>query len=217
MSTSDPGWGVVLPVKRLSAAKSRLSTRPSEQRRALALAFALDVVTACRATAHVGALVVVSGDDAVRDGATRLGADVVADPEQGGLLAALLAGAAALRASRPDLALALLAADLPALRPGARHRPRQRRGPRSRVRVRRRRNRVHAAHGDGGCVTRSAVRARVPERAHAASGAVELTDARLVRLRCDVDTEVDLWHARMLGVGPHTAVPRSSSTGSLRS
>ncbi len=205
MSTSDPGWGVVLPVKRLSAAKSRLSTRPSEQRRALALAFALDVVTACRATAHVGALVVVSGDDAVRDGATRLGADVVGDPEQGGLLAALLAGAAALRASRPDLALALLAADLPALRPlelgialdsAAAHG----------------RAFVSDVAGTGSTLLTATAGVSPDPRfgprsraAHAASGAVELTDARLVRLRCDVDTEVDLWHARMLGVGPHTA------------
>ena len=37
------------------------------------------------------------------------------------------------------------------------------------------------------------------------TGRVELTDPALVRLRSDVDTEVDLWNAVRLGVGTHTA------------
>ena len=205
MSITDAGWGVVLPVKRLSAAKSRLSTRPSRQRRELALAFALDVVAVCRDTPQAGSVVVVSSDDEVRDGATSLGADVVDDPESGGLLAALLAGTAALRDARPDLAVALLAADLPALRPlelglaldaAATH------------------GRAFVSDVAGtGSTLLTAGPGVAPEplfgprsrAAHAASGAVELRDPRLVRLRCDVDTEVDLWHARQLGVGRHTA------------
>ena len=41
--------------------------------------------------------------------------------------------------------------------------------------------------------------------AHAASGAVEIEDPALPRLRRDVDSEVALWDARRLGVGPATA------------
>ncbi len=40
--------------------------------------------------------------------------------------------------------------------------------------------------------------------AHRASGAAELDIAGIARLRRDVDTEVDLWDAIRLGVGPRT-------------
>ena len=44
---ADPTeWVVVIPVKRLDRAKTRLATRPARQRGALALAFTLDTVRA---------------------------------------------------------------------------------------------------------------------------------------------------------------------------
>ena len=204
MSPTGPGWGVVMPVKRLSAAKSRLSTRPIGQRRDLALAFALDVVAACRATTQVGAVVVVCDDDRVREAATALGADLVAEPSPDGLLAALLAGTAALHASHPDLAVALLAADLPALRPRelARALDAAAAHPRAFVSdVAGTGSTLLTAHAGIAPISASA---RAPGQRTPRRGR-RMTDPRLVRLRCDVDTEVDLWHARALGVGPHTA------------
>ena len=58
-------WVVVIPVKRLDRAKTRLSTRPAPQRGALALAFALDTVRAALACPRVAAVLVVTDDDTV--------------------------------------------------------------------------------------------------------------------------------------------------------
>ena len=49
--------------------------------------------------------------------------------------------------------------------------------------------------------------------AHAASGAVRLSPADAAGLRRDVDTEVDLWDALRLGVGPATAAVLGTDNG----
>ena len=64
--TSTSEWVVVVPVKRLDRAKTRLSTRPAPERRALALAFALDTVRAAITCPGVVGVVVVT-DDAASD------------------------------------------------------------------------------------------------------------------------------------------------------
>src|SRR4051794_17839172 len=67
-------WGVVVPVKRLDIAKSRLAAYGDEQRRALALAFAADVVVAA---ALVASVLVVTDDPLAAELLASLGARVV--------------------------------------------------------------------------------------------------------------------------------------------
>ncbi|WP_348775114.1 2-phospho-L-lactate guanylyltransferase [Solwaraspora sp. WMMD791] len=108
-------WSVVLPVKRLAAAKSRLRGAltgvPHEE---LALALALDTVAAVLACPLVAEAVVVTADPVAAAALAALGARTVAEPDPGGLNAALAHGAASVPAGRP---VAALTADLPALRP----------------------------------------------------------------------------------------------------
>ncbi|MFY1655283.1 2-phospho-L-lactate guanylyltransferase [Solwaraspora sp. WMMB762] len=118
-------WSVVLPVKRLAVAKSRLRGAldgvPHEE---LALALARDTVAAALACPLVAEVVVVTSDPAATAALGALGARTVADPEPGapelaapevsGLNAAVTHGAATVDAGRP---VAALTADLPALRP----------------------------------------------------------------------------------------------------
>ncbi|MFV2096873.1 2-phospho-L-lactate guanylyltransferase [Micromonospora sp. LOL_014] len=113
-------WSVVLPVKRLAVAKSRLRGAldgvPHEE---LALALARDTVAAALACPLVAEVVVVTSDPAADAALGALGARTVADPELGapevsGLNAAVAHGAATVGGGRP---VAALTADLPALRP----------------------------------------------------------------------------------------------------
>ena len=57
-------WALVVPVKRLSVAKTRLTRVAGEQREALALAFAADTVAAALSSPSVRALLVVTDDPA---------------------------------------------------------------------------------------------------------------------------------------------------------
>ena len=111
-------WSVVIPVKLLARAKSRLSELPAERRQALALAMAADTVAAAVACPQVGAVVVVTDDPAVAAEAGRLGADVVADRRRAGLNQALEAGAEHAAARWPAHGRVALTADLPALSAG---------------------------------------------------------------------------------------------------
>lgn len=123
-------WSVVLPVKRLAVAKSRLRGAldgvPHEE---LALALARDTVAAALACPLVAEVVVVTTDPAATAALGALGARTVADPELAapdlggpevgapevsGLNAAVAHGAATVGGGRP---VAALTADLPALRP----------------------------------------------------------------------------------------------------
>lgn len=209
MYRAGGSWGVVLPVKRLGMAKSRLSTRPAWQRRALAAGFALDVVACSVAVSPT--VVVVCDDREVAAAATRLGAAVVADGPARGLVPAFLLGAAELGRLAPGSHVALLVADLPALRPAELSRA---------LAVAAQHDRAFVSDVAGTGTTLLTARAGVApapsfgprsRAAHARSGAVELRDPSLVRLRCDVDTEVDLWHATALGLGPHTVAALAAS------
>lgn len=74
------GWTIVVPVKSLARAKSRLgSTLSPLQRRALVVAMATDVITACRECPSVSAVKVVSTDPDVAALATDLGAKFVTE------------------------------------------------------------------------------------------------------------------------------------------
>jgi 2-phospho-L-lactate guanylyltransferase len=120
-----PGpWVVVVPVKPLDRAKSRLAAVPPQRRAALALAMALDVVEILRAVPAVGRVVVVTSDATVAAAARELGdpggngsLGVLHDLPDAGLNPALAYAAAVLRADGTG-PLAAVPADLPELRPG---------------------------------------------------------------------------------------------------
>ncbi|MCZ9346580.1 2-phospho-L-lactate guanylyltransferase, partial [Streptomyces sp. TRM76130] len=95
-------WSLVVPVKRLARAKSRLSdTADDAVRPELALAFALDTVAAALSCPAVADVAVVTDDSRAGRELAALGAGVVADEPGGGLNAALVHAAAAVRAVRP--------------------------------------------------------------------------------------------------------------------
>lgn len=107
-------WVAVIPVKRLSDAKTRLAL-PDRQRRALALALALDTVAAVLSTPTVQAVVVVTDDPEVSREVSALGAHVVPDEPAAGIDAALAHGSAVARALFHECHVAAVTADLPAL------------------------------------------------------------------------------------------------------
>jgi 2-phospho-L-lactate guanylyltransferase len=216
----EPRWSIVVPVKVLARAKSRLSTRPADERVALARAFALDVVDTCLATPQVRLTLVVTDDEQIAELTRAQGALVLADPTQRGELSALnaagLAGADEAMRLRADQPVAILAADLPALRPEDLSLALTAASGLTRAFT-------SDSAGIGTTMLTSGVGTRPVPRfgtrsraAHAAGGAVELTGPELSRLRCDVDTEVDLWHAVALGVGPRTAAVLDRITGRQR-
>jgi 2-phospho-L-lactate/phosphoenolpyruvate guanylyltransferase len=110
-----PSWSVVIPVKVLAQAKSRLAELPREQRGELALAMAADTVAAAVACRLAGPVIVVSDDPVVRSEVTTLGALVIDDKPAAGLNQALITGAEHATTRWPDLGRAALTADLPAL------------------------------------------------------------------------------------------------------
>jgi 2-phospho-L-lactate guanylyltransferase len=193
-------WGLVVPVKRLALAKTRLSSYGDAARQQLALAFALDVVAAARSARCVAEVVVVSDDLTATDALLAAGARVVPDVPDAGLNPALEYGAAQLSAL---WGVATLSADVPAVRPED----------------------LEAALGevpDGGRgfvvdvtgtgTTLLAAAPGVPlapaygpgsRDVHVRSGAIELPGAPGLRL--DVDTPEDLAAALRLGVGTATA------------
>ncbi|MCW2606055.1 MAG: hypothetical protein JWO60_748 [Frankiales bacterium] len=196
-------WGLVVPVKHLALAKTRLRPYDDGVRRELALAMACDVVSAATACPLVVRVLVVTSDDDVAAALARLGAETTPDDPDDGLVPALEHGAELLRAARPDLGVASLAADLPSLR------PEQLEQALAQV-VAGTRGVVADAPGSGttllaaapGTALRPAYGPGSLAR-HLASGAVALEAA--CGLRLDVDTPEDLAAALRLGVGPRTA------------
>ena len=116
-------WTVVMPVKVLARAKSRLAVLAGPRRSELALALASDTICAVLNCPDVAHVVVVTADPVAGPRLSALGAHVVADEpggglgQAGGLNAALAHGAAVARTRWPGSGVVALAADLPALRP----------------------------------------------------------------------------------------------------
>jgi 2-phospho-L-lactate/phosphoenolpyruvate guanylyltransferase len=108
-------WSLVIPVKVLAQAKSRLVGLAGEDRAALVLAMAADTVAAAMACPSVAELIVVTDDPAVRRELASAGALVIADQPRSGLNQALMFGAEHAAARWPDRGRAALIADLPAL------------------------------------------------------------------------------------------------------
>ncbi|MFJ2768247.1 2-phospho-L-lactate guanylyltransferase [Streptomyces sp. NPDC087300] len=199
-------WTLVIPLKPLARAKSRLAATAGDGLRpGLALAFAQDTVAAAAACPAVRDVAVVTDDALAGRELAALGARIVPDVPGEGLNAALRHGTAAVRAGRPDVAVAALNADLPALRPlelarvldGAAPFPRAFLPDAAGIGT----TLLCAAAGtELRPVFGTASRAR-----HTASGAVELALDGVDSVRQDVDTGDDLRAALALGVGPRTA------------
>jgi 2-phospho-L-lactate guanylyltransferase len=225
-------WTVLLPVKVLARAKSRLAVLAGERRRELALALAADTVAAVLACPEVARVLVVTSDPVAGPLLASLGAVIVPDepagldgaagpdgpdgpagPEGPGdlgpqdpLNAALRHGAAVATRRWPGTGLAALTADLPALTSA---------------------ELATALRAAGATAGRAAF---VPDAAgvgttlyavppggdflplfggasrarHAASGAAEIDLDGMAGLRRDVDTPEDLQVVLALGAGPRT-------------
>jgi 2-phospho-L-lactate guanylyltransferase len=204
--SSEADIGLVIAVKRLSAAKTRLApVFSAATREGVVLAMLIDTITAAAAVAAVQSITVVTPDDVAGDAARQLGARVLADPTPQGhrnpLNNAILAAEDAVRSETANIVV--LQGDLPALQPqelgeaiaAARTYPRTFVGDR---------------HGTGTSALIALGVSLDPRfgsdsaQRHRHSGAIELTGA-WPGLRCDIDTPDDLLVARRLGVGATTA------------
>jgi 2-phospho-L-lactate/phosphoenolpyruvate guanylyltransferase len=199
-------WGVVVPVKHLDVAKSRLAVLGDDGRRALALAFAEDVVLAALGCAVVRRVLVVTDDRRAERALRALGADVTRDRPDAGLNAALEHGERVLRSTEPSSGVAAVSADLPALRPV---------DLAAVLTATRTRAVVADAQGSGTTLLAAApgwaLAPAYGERSlarHLASGAERLDGPPGARR--DVDTPADLEQALRLGVGARTAAAASS-------
>jgi 2-phospho-L-lactate/phosphoenolpyruvate guanylyltransferase len=198
-------WSVLMPVKVLARAKSRLAGLAGPRRAELALALACDTVTAVLACQAAARVIVITDDAAARAALAGLGALVVPDEPRDGLNAALQHGAAHAAARWPGCGTAALSADLPALRPAEIGRAlRAASGWPTAF--------VADAAGDGTTLYTAAPGAAfrpafgpASRARHAAGGAAELDLEGIPGLRRDVDTPDDLRGAATLGLGPHSA------------
>ena len=204
---------LIVAVKRLSAAKTRLSPvfgAPTRER--VVLAMLVDTLAAAAEVASLRGITVVTPDEDAAGAARRLGAAVVTDPTPDGhpdplnnaiAAAEQVIGSAPGSAPGPVPNIVVLQGDLPALQPQelaeALH------AARSHAR-----SFVSDRHGTGtaalfafGTPLRPAFGAGSAQR-HRLSGAVELT-GQWPGLRCDIDTPDDLRTALALGVGAATA------------
>ena len=198
---SEADWTAVIPVKRLSAAKSRLRGAVADARHEeLALAMVRDTVTAVLACSRVAEVLVVTDDPAAVAAVAALGARAVPDRPGADLNAAMHFGAdlgAGLSRRR-----AVLAGDLPALRPDELGAALADAGAG--------RSFVADAAGTGTVLLTAGAGTPLDPRfgigsatAHAASGARPLI-GEWPGLRQDVDTAEDLWTVLALGAGEHT-------------
>ena len=198
-------WCLVMPVKRLELAKTRLAEVAGEHRIDLALAFALDTATAALACDLVRAVIVVTDEADAARALAGVGALVIDDEPDAGLNPALDHGADLAARVHPSTAVGALSADLPALRPDelraalvaaaqvAAAFVRDAEGSGTTTLLARRRRDFAPAFGPASAA------------AHLLGGAVELHGDAFPSLRHDVDTAADLAQALEMGVGPHTA------------
>jgi 2-phospho-L-lactate guanylyltransferase len=192
-------WSLIVPVKRLDVAKTRLAV-DVEARADLAVAMAYDTVTAALSCDAVEEVIVVTDDTRARLALQEVGARIIPDKPDAGLNAALRHGAANARSAL----VASLSSDLPALR----------RDDLSEVLVAARDHRrsvVADLPGNGTTVYADTAATEFEPRfgpgshdRHLRAGAVDITGLAAESVRRDVDTLADLRTAVSLGVGPAT-------------
>ena len=211
--------GVIVAVKRLAAAKTRLAPVFSPSTRMqIVLAMLLDTLTAAAEAEWVHSITVVTPDDVAAAAALQLGADVLPDPTPPGHPDPLNnAIVAAERVVTGEVAnIVALQGDLPALRSPELSEA---------VSAARAQQRSFVADrlGTGTAALFAFGVALEPQfgsdsaARHRNSGGVELT-GEWPGLRCDIDTPADLAIARRLGVGAATreVLERQSRQGSSR-
>ncbi|EKT76253.1 hypothetical protein WSS_A43700 [Rhodococcus opacus M213] len=206
------GYGVLVPIKSLRRAKSRLTIGSSSLRSELAMAFFLDTIAALKASSQVESIVVVSPDPAVGRAVGR-SCDVVSDPELG-LAEAIRAGAARLQSIGHRGPAAVVLPDLPcatarsfdALFAAASHHPRAF---------------VSDWKGDGTtCVTAATVVllthhfGESSAAAHACHGFVPI-ELSIPDLRADVDTPSDMRRMQASELGSTTRSILARSIGAI--
>lgn len=197
---------LIIAVKRLAAAKTRLAPVFSAQtRETVVLAMLVDTVTAAAGVGSVGSITVITPDEAAAAAAARLGAQVINDPTPDGdddpLNHAIATAERSVADSFPNVVA--LQGDLPAL---------QTQELAEAITAARgyRRSFVADRLATGTAALCAFGTALDPQfgsdsaARHRRSGAIELTGA-WPGLRCDVDTPADLAAARRLGVGAATA------------
>lgn len=197
-------YAVVVPVKPPARGKSRLVGLPDDQRRALAEAFALDTLDACRAARRVGAVLVATDDAGFAAALTALGVPAVPDGVSGDLNASLHQAAAEAVRRWPGLRPVALCADLPALRPAeldAALAAVTARGEQPAY--------VADADGTGTTLYTAPFETFAPRFGPGSAGRHDElalpVRGELSSLRRDVDDLADLRAALALGVGPRTA------------
>ncbi|TLH81302.1 2-phospho-L-lactate guanylyltransferase [Mycolicibacterium cosmeticum] len=199
-----PQVGLVIAVKRLNAAKTRLApVLSAATRQRLVLAMLTDTIAAAAAAPAVRSITVVTPDPAAAAAAVDLGARALTDPTPDGHPNPLNNALMEAERSHATTDIVVLQGDLPALRAdelsdaivtAARHR----------------RSFVGDRHGTGTSALFAFDSPLDPRfgtdsaRRHTDSGAVELT-GDWPGLRCDIDTPDDLAAALRLGVGPATS------------
>jgi 2-phospho-L-lactate guanylyltransferase len=196
---------VVVPVKRLVTAKSRLASLGDDVRRELVGAFVTDTVSALLDTPCVARVLVVTDEVALAGWLAGLGVAAIPDASSDDLNETLVQGAAELLRRDPGLRPAAVCADLPALRPEELSEVLATVPP-DRVAF------VADAAGVGTTLyTSPALESFQPQfgfrsrEAHHRAGAVELDTTSAPSLARDVDTPDDLRSALELGVGNRTS------------
>lgn len=204
MTPRRPRWAIVVPVKQLAVAKSRLLAGDAV-RRDLALAMALDTVRAAADCPAVSEVIAVSDDRLAVEALRALGVHVVPDRPDAGLNPALAHGAREAALRDPAVAVAAMSADLPALRPEDLDEILALADATSSAVV---------ADTNGEGTTLLTARpaglfrpcfGEQSRRAHVDAGALDLTAAAAASLRQDVDTVADLAAAAGLGCGSSTS------------
>jgi 2-phospho-L-lactate/phosphoenolpyruvate guanylyltransferase len=198
--------GLIIAVKRLAAAKTRLApVFSAATREGVVLAMMIDTVKAALAVPALHMVTVVTPDRVAAEAAQELGARALSDPTPDGhrnpLNNAIVAAEAVVREYTSNVVA--LQGDLPALQP-------QELAEAISAARGYRRSFVGDRHGTGTSALFAFGVPLEPEfgpdsaRRHTHSGAIELTGA-WPGLRCDIDTPDDLMVARRLGVGAATS------------
>jgi 2-phospho-L-lactate/phosphoenolpyruvate guanylyltransferase len=211
VSGNHPAVDLVVPVKPLQAAKSRLRGaadggvgEPGAHAR-LTLALAHDTIAAVRGAGLVRGLLVVCSDAAVAAELSAIGVEVVPDGPEPGLNSAYSHGAGLLRGRDPGCSVGALQADLPALRPAELDAALA-------AFLTGTGSRAFCADADATGTTLLLAAPGVAldprfgpgsARRHRESGAIELA-GDWPGLRRDVDTTADLDGAAAIGLGEHT-------------
>ena len=197
-------WAVLVPLKPLASAKSRLQL-PADLRCELVLAMACDTVAVALACPLVDLVLVVADAADELGPLQRLGAGIVVDPSGGGLNAALRHAASIAAARDSTYGIASLVADVAAvtvdqltrvLTEAARH-PAcfvpDSAGPGTTLVAASQWGSFRPGYGPQS------------RRRHVESGLVELVLPDITGLRLDVDTTADLAAVTAIGAGPRTS------------